>query len=170
MEQLHAFDCLRANKTLGDWGIETRVPFLDKDVVDYAMNELDPVHKLSGTHPHGPRPTKWLIRHLADVGGVKDRVKAQFSDAVGKDHIRALKEYAEKHIDDKLFEQIHGATKIRPPQTKEAAVYRMHFQKRFTTDSHASTCLYTDDSIACSTAHRQSLALHVGANDRLCAP
>ena len=152
MEQLHAFDCLRANKTLGDWGIETRVPFLDKDVVDYAMNELDPVHKLSGTHPHGPRPTKWLIRHLADVGGVKDRVKAQFSDAVGKDHIRALKEYAEKHIDDKLFEQIRGATKIRPPQTKEAAVYRMHFQKRFTTDSHASTCLYTDGSIACSTA------------------
>ena len=74
------------------------------------------------------------------------------SGGQGPHSCTALKEYAEKHIDDKLFEQIRGATKICPPQTKEAAVYRMHFQKRFTTDSHASTCLYTDDSIACSTA------------------
>ena len=151
MQQLHGYDCLRANKSMGDWGIETRVPFLDQDVVQYVMNVLDPIHKLSGTHPNGPRPTKWLIRHLANVGGVKDRVKAQFSDAVGKEHIRALKDYAEKHISDELLKTIQEAWKVKSPQTKEAGMYRMHFQKKFTTESHAETCPYTDDTIACST-------------------
>ena len=149
LNQLHGYDCLRANKSMGDWGVETRVPFLDKNVVQYVMNELDPVHKMSGTHPAGPRPTKWLIRHLADVGGVKDRVKAQFSDAVGSEWISALKEYADKHVTDFILEKAQEW--CNPPKTKEACLYRILFRKRFVTDSHAQTVLYTDDSIACST-------------------
>nr|MCR4626317.1 asparagine synthase B [Treponema sp.] len=37
MSKLHLYDCLRANKSLMAWGVEGRVPFLDKDFIDIAM-------------------------------------------------------------------------------------------------------------------------------------
>ena len=85
MDQLHHYDCQRANKSMGDFGVETRVPFLDRQVVDFAMNQLPVVDKMSGTHPDGPKMEKWWLRdQFKDMIPtiVLERTKAQFSDAV----------------------------------------------------------------------------------------
>ena len=127
ISQLYAYDCLRANKSMGDWGIETRVPFLDNDIVNFAMNEMDPTNKLSGTHPSGPKPEKWVLRDtfrdmLPDY--IVDRTKAQFSDAVGSLWIDSLMEYAEKNISDAQLEIAADKWSYQTPDTKEAYMYR----------------------------------------------
>jgi len=148
MNQLHAYDCQRANKSMGDWGVETRVPFLDKDVVNFAMNLLPPVNKLSGTHPEGPKPEKWWLRK-AFQGIVPEcvinRTKAQFSDAVGNEWINSLLVEAKKHSSDAIFE-------YNTPITDEAHWYRKVFEQHFTQKDAEKTVLYTGKSIACSTS------------------
>ena len=132
ISQLYAYDCLRANKSMGDWGIETRVPFLDNDIVNFAMNEMDPTNKLSGTHPSGPKPEKWVLRDtfrdmLPDY--IVDRTKAQFSDAVGSLWIDSLMEYAEKNISDAQLETAADKWSYQTPDTKEAYMYREIFEE-----------------------------------------
>lgn len=146
MNELHAYDCQRANKSMGDWGVETRVPFLDNNVVDFAMNKLPPVHKLSGTHPDGPKPEKWWLRH-AFKGIVPEcvlnRTKAQFSDAVGNEWINSLLVEAKLQKNNSIFT-------YNTPTTEEAHWYRTIFTQHF---PHAEkTVLYTGQSIACSTS------------------
>jgi len=144
MNQLHAFDCARANKTLGDWGVEVRVPFLDREVVDFAMNRLHPRYKLSGSHPDGPRPEKWFLRKEFSAlipKCVVDRTKAQFSDAVGSDWIAQLRlQAAEKY----------GET--TQSVSNEAKWYKEIFDSSFQQVGAADTVLYTPSSIACSSA------------------
>jgi len=146
MEQLHAYDCQRANKSMGDWGVETRVPFLDKAVVDFAMNKLAPTHKLSGTHPDGPKPEKWWLRD-AFRGIVPDcvinRTKAQFSDAVGNKWIEGLLNEAKQTTE--TFE-------YNAPTSDEAHWYRRIFAQCFPQQHAEKTVLYTGKSIACSTS------------------
>lgn len=154
MSQLHAYDCQRANKTLGDWGVETRVPFLDKAVVDFAMNKLPPVFKMSGTHPDGPKPEKWFLRDafrgiIPDY--VADRTKAQFSDAVGNAWIDSLILHAESQIGDSAFATADVLFPYNTPATKEAFLYRCMFRTLFKQPTAEKTVLYTGDSIACST-------------------
>ena len=148
MNQLHAYDCQRANKSMGDWGVETRVPFLDKDVVNFAMNSLPPVYKLSGTHPDGKKAEKWWLRE-AFRGIVPqcviNRTKAQFSDAVGNGWIDSLLVEAKKHRSDATFE-------YNTPTTDEAYWYRKIFQQFFPQKDAEKTVLYTGKSIACSTS------------------
>ena len=154
LDQLYAYDCLRANKTLGDWGVESRVPFLDQDIVDLAMNQLPPIHKLSGTHPDGPKAEKWWLREsFRDIipDCVVDRTKAQFSDAVGNKWILALQEYAESQITDVAFAKASETYPYNTPTTKEAYLYREMFHSVFKHDNAEKTVLYTGDSIACST-------------------
>jgi len=152
MNRLHYHDCLRANKTMACHGIETRVPFLDKHLVNYAMNVMDPVNKLSGTHPDGEKPTKWLLREEFGHYLTKDlaqRKKEQFSDGVGSDWIQALKDHAEKTVHN--FGKADETYPFQTPQTKEAFLYREIFTELFGTTA-ASTVFYSDDSCACSTA------------------
>ena len=158
LSQLYAYDCLRANKSMGDFGVETRVPFLDKDVVDYAMNLMDPTLKLSGTHPDGPKAEKWLLRDIfRDVlpDYIVDRTKAQFSDAVGSSWISGLQEFAEQVTD----EQMASAAERWPfqtPDTKEAYFYRDIFSKHFGDIEGADKTVIFQPSIACSTASAAS--------------
>jgi len=154
MDQLYAYDCLRANKSMGDWGVETRVPFLDNNVVDYAMNGLSPRCKLSGTHPDGPKAEKWFLRQAFE-GKLPDyilhRTKAQFSDAVGSEWIDALQAHAEKRVTD---EMLAGAAKRWPyqsPDTKEAYLYREFFSDMFEHVEGAEKTVIYQPSIACST-------------------
>lgn len=154
MSQLHAYDCQRANKTLGDWGVETRVPFLDTHVVDLAMNRLPPVFKMSGTHPSGPKPEKWWLREafrgiIPDC--VVDRTKAQFSDAVGSSWINSLIQVAELKIADGDFANAAQTFPYNTPTTKEAYLYRTMFEQYFHQLDAEKTVLYTGNSIACST-------------------
>ena len=155
LQELHAYDCQRANKTLGDWGVETRVPFLDKDVVDFAMNKLPPIHKMSGTHPDGPKPEKWFLREafrgiVPDC--VVDRTKAQFSDAVGYSWIDSLIVHAERQIYSDVFENASNTYPYNTPVTKEAYLYRTIFKTLFAQPGAETTVLYQPKSIACSTS------------------
>lgn len=154
MDQLHSYDCARANKSMGDWGVETRVPFLDKNVVDFAMNKLHPQFKLSKTHPGGERPEKWWLRetfrsYVPDC--VVNRTKAQFSDAVGSRHILALQEAAQNAITDDMMCKAKRRFPFNTPTTKEAYWYRHLFLSKFAQKDAEKTVLFTPDSIACST-------------------
>lgn len=154
MDQLWAYDCLRANKTMGDWGIETRVPFLDSAVVDFAMNRLDPVHKMSGTHPDGPRAEKWWLREQfrgIAPDCVLNRTKAQFSDAVGSEWIDGLQAAANQKVPDELFAQAAARFPHQTPDTKEAFWYRSIFEELFAHVSDAEKTVLYQPSIACST-------------------
>lgn len=154
MVQLHGYDCQRANKAMGDNGVEARVPFLDKNIVDLAMNRLHPRFKMSGTHPDGPKPEKWWLRKtFANIvpAGVAERTKAQFSDAVGSEWIDALKAHAEGIVSDKIFARADEIYPHNTPMTKEAFWYRHIFADTFKARSGETTALYTGDSIACST-------------------
>jgi len=155
ISQLYAYDCLRANKSMGDWGIETRVPFLDNNVVDYAMNGLDPTDKMSGTHPEGPKAEKWVLREtFRDLlpSYITDRTKAQFSDAVGSEWIDALGIYASKQISN---DELNSAAEKWPkntPDTKEAYLYRSIFESIFGGTSGAEETVIYQPSIACSSS------------------
>jgi asparagine synthase (glutamine-hydrolysing) len=165
MEQLHYYDCLRANKCFAAFGIECRLIFLDKDVVEYSMN-IDPVHKLSGTHPDGPKQEKHLLRaafeHAAQNLFMMDefcperdkfiyRQKDQFSDSVGKEWIEALKNHSEKCVTDEQMLNADKKFTIQTPSTKEAYYYREIFEKLFLC-SGENFVRYDPTSVACSTS------------------
>jgi asparagine synthase (glutamine-hydrolysing) len=155
MNELYAYDCLRANKSLGDWGVEARVPFLSQEVVDFAMNILSPRTKLSGTHPDGPKPEKWWLReHFRPIVPpvVVERTKAQFSDAVGSAWIDALKEYSSANVSDEQLLAAGSKWPHNTPTTKEAYWYRQIFEDTFPCSQAAETVLYQATSIACSTS------------------
>lgn len=110
MNDLHAYDCLRANKSTGDHGVECRVPFLDKNVVQIAMNEIWPGYKMTrpwkGEEPH--LLEKWLLRRIFsdDIPDeVTERAKAQFSDAVGSRWIERLKQEDEENWYKTMFQE-----------------------------------------------------------------
>ena len=146
MERLHYHDCLRANKTLACHGIECRVPFLDKSLVHFAMHCLDPIHKLSKTHPGGERQTKWLLRQEFLDAMPKQlalRPKVQFSDGVGDGWIDALRKHTESYRTPQRYA-------YQTPKTKEALLYRRLFDKHF--PHGEKTVFYSDETVACSSA------------------
>ena len=154
LSSLWAYDCLRANKSMGDFGVETRVPFLDKDVVHVAMNMIDPVHKMSHSHPDGRRAEKWLLRDtFREIvhPDIASRTKAQFSDAVGSEWIQALKSHAESEVTDDMMQHAKRRFPFQTPATKEAYFYRHIFAE--CVGGWASRAVrYVPDSVACSSA------------------
>ena len=117
------------------------------------MNEMDPTNKLSGTHPSGPKPEKWVLRDtfrdmLPDY--IVDRTKAQFSDAVGSLWIDSLMEYAEKNISDAQLETAADKWSYQTPDTKEAYMYREIFEELFGDINGSSETVIYQPSIACS--------------------
>jgi asparagine synthase (glutamine-hydrolysing) len=148
LERLHAFDCLRANKSMAAWGIEARVPFLDLEFLEVAMN-LDPAEKL--VRPGGLE--KRVLRdafadHLPDV--VLRRQKEQFSDGVGYGWIDALKAHAAARVTDRELENARFRFSHNTPDTKEGYLYRSIFEQHFPLPSAAETVL-GGKSVACST-------------------
>jgi asparagine synthase (glutamine-hydrolysing) len=155
LRNLHMFDCLRANKSTSAWGLEARVPFLDEDFLDVAMN-IDPAEKM--IRKQQGRIEKHILRDAFDTPEdpylpkeILWRQKEQFSDGVGYGWIDSLKDYAEKRVTDQMFA---GARFIFPhntPLTKEAYCYRAIYQSYFPSDAAAAT-VPGGPSIACSTA------------------
>jgi asparagine synthase (glutamine-hydrolysing) len=148
LDALHLYDCNRANKAMAAWGVEARVPFLDRDFLAVAMG-MDAVHKRAG---HG-RMEKAVLRE-AFAGVLPDailwRQKEQFSDGVGYAWIDALKAHAEATIVDAELADAESEFPINPPLTKEALWYRRIFAKNFPGDACART-VPGGKSIACST-------------------
>ena len=148
LNKLHLYDCLRANKSLAAWGIEGRVPFLDKDFMDVAMR-LNPKDKLINSE----RMEKWILRKAFEdylPESVAWRQKEQFSDGVGYSWIDSLKALVEKEVTDQQMENAKFKFPIHTPQSKEEYYYRSIFAEHFPSDS-AAKCVPSVPSVACST-------------------
>jgi asparagine synthase (glutamine-hydrolysing) len=148
LDRLHLYDCLRANKAMAAWGVEARVPFLDKAFVDVAM-EMDPSAKMAGPG----RPEKAILREsFADLlpPSIAWRQKEQFSDGVGYGWIDALRGYAERRVTDAELSTAPYRFPYNPPTTKEGYLYRSLFEERFPLTSCAE-CVPGGPSVACST-------------------
>ncbi|GHT46625.1 asparagine synthase B [Planctomycetales bacterium] len=149
LDKLYQYDCLRANKSLAAWGVEGRVPFLDKEFIDVAMT-LNPEDKLSGLKH---RMEKWILRRaFADYlpERVVWRQKEQFSDGVGYNWIDSLREVASSKVSDTDFANAAKRFPINPPMTKEEYHYRSIFEESFPSETAART-VPSVPSVACST-------------------
>jgi asparagine synthase (glutamine-hydrolysing) len=147
--KLHMYDCLRANKTLAAWGVEGRVPFLDKEFIDVAMR-INPEDKMI----KDGRIEKWVVRKAFEdylPESVAWRQKEQFSDGVGYSWIDSLKEMVNEKVSDKQMENAAFRFPINPPKSKEEYYYRTIFNEHFPSDA-AAKCVPSVPSIACSTA------------------
>jgi asparagine synthase (glutamine-hydrolysing) len=148
LDKLHMYDCLRANKSLMAWGIEGRVPFLDKEFIDVAMH-INPQDKMI----NGERMEKWVIRKAFEdmlPESVAWRQKEQFSDGVGYDWIDTLKEVVEKEVTDEQLANAKFRFPIQTPQNKEEFYYRTIFEGHFPSDT-AALSVPQEPSVACST-------------------
>lgn len=148
LSKLHMYDCLRANKSLAAWGIEGRVPFLDKEFMDVAMR-INPHDKMI----NGERMEKWVIRKAFEdmlPESVAWRQKEQFSDGVGYSWIDTLKEVVAQEVTDEQLENAHFRFPIQTPQNKEEYYYRTIFESHFPSDA-AALSVPQEPSVACST-------------------
>jgi asparagine synthase (glutamine-hydrolysing) len=148
LDRLHMFDCNRANKAMSAWGIEARVPFLDKEFMDVAMR-LNPQAKMCG----GGKMEKHILRQAFD-GVLPDEIlwrqKEQFSDGVGYSWIDSLKAHAEKEVSDQQMATASFRFPINTPESKEAYYYRVIFEEHFP-HAGAIACVPGGKSVACST-------------------
>lgn len=153
MSKLHLYDCLRANKSLAAWGVEGRVPFLDKDFIDIAMR-LNPLDKMNIKLPNGKqRIEKWIVRKAFEDILPPDicwRQKEQFSDGVGYSWIDTLKEMTAQKVSDAEFAQRAKRFPVNTPVTKEEYYYREIFSNLFPSES-AALAVPHEAGVACST-------------------
>ncbi|HEY3386259.1 MAG TPA: asparagine synthase B [Saprospiraceae bacterium] len=148
LSKLHLYDCLRANKALAAWGIEGRVPFLDKEFMDVAMR-LNPKDKMAGNG----KIEKWILRKTFEdylPESIVWRQKEQFSDGVGYSWIDNLKMVANQTVSDEQMENAAQRFQIHPPLSKEEYRYRTIFAEHFPSDA-AALCVPSVKSVACST-------------------
>jgi asparagine synthase (glutamine-hydrolysing) len=149
LSKLYLYDCLRANKSLSAWGVEGRVPFLDKEFMEVAMN-LDPAWKMCP----GKAMEKRIVREaFSDMlpEEVAWRQKEQFSDGVGYSWIDMLKKITSEAVTDEQMAHAAERFPINPPQNKEEYYYRSIFAEHFPSDS-AARSVPSVPSVACSTA------------------
>lgn len=148
LSQLHLFDCLRANKSLAAWGVEGRVPFLDKEFMDIAMR-FNPAAKM----PSEGKIEKWVVRKAFEdylPANIVWRQKEQFSDGVGYNWIDTLRAQAEEQVSDSEMAAAWQRFPINPPQSKEEYYYRSIFASHFPSAAAAQT-VPSLKSVACST-------------------
>lgn len=149
LSKLHLYDCLRANKSLSAWGVEGRVPFLDKEFLDVAMS-LDPEVKMC---PGRTMEKKVVREAFADLlpESVAWRQKEQFSDGVGYSWIDTLKEMTASAVTDEQMARAAERFPINPPMNKEEYFYRSIFEEHFPSES-AARSVPSVPSVACSSA------------------
>lgn len=148
LSKLHMYDCLRANKSLAAWGIEGRVPFLDKEFMDVAMR-INPEDKMI----KDGRIEKWVVRKAFEdmlPESVAWRQKEQFSDGVGYSWIDTLKAVVNEEVTDEQMANAHFRFPIQTPQNKEEYYYRTIFEGHFPSDA-AALSVPQEPSVACST-------------------
>ncbi len=149
LSKLYLYDCLRANKSLSAWGVEGRVPFLDKEFLDVAMR-TNPEAKMCP----GSTMEKKIVRE-AFAGMLPKEVawrqKEQFSDGVGYSWIDTLKQMTAEAVNDEQMAHAAERFPINPPKNKEEYYYRTIFAEHFPSDS-AARSVPSEASVACSTA------------------
>ena len=150
INRLHMFDCARANKATSAWGVEARVPFLDKNFMDVAMR-LNPADKMCGNG----KIEKHILRAAFDNGQylpeeVLWRQKEQFSDGVGYSWIDSIRDFANQEVSDQQLATAAFRFPVNTPDTKEGYFFRTIFESYFPQES-AARCVPGGKSIACST-------------------
>ena len=148
LNKLHQYDCLRANKSLAAWGIEGRVPFLDKEFIDVAMR-INPKDKMITPE----RMEKWVLRKAFESylpESIVWRQKEQFSDGVGYSWIDTLKKTVEENISYNMIKNAHFRFPAQTPRNKEEFYYREIFEDHFPSDG-AALSVPSVPSVACST-------------------
>lgn len=149
LSKLHLYDCLRANKALCAWGVEGRVPFLDKEFLDVAMR-INPADKMAGNG----KMEKWVLRKAFEdliPQEIAWRQKEQFSDGVGYSWIDSLKEITASQVTDEMMRNAARRFPVNTPMNKEEYYYRSIFEEHFPSAT-AATCVPSVPSVACSSA------------------
>ncbi|SHE29634.1 asparagine synthase (glutamine-hydrolysing) [Bacteroides faecichinchillae] len=149
LNKLHLYDCLRANKSLAAWGVEGRVPFLDKEFLDIAMR-LNPKAKMCSEKEIEKRIVREAFEDMLPPS-VAWRQKEQFSDGVGYSWIDTLKEVTAAAVSDEQMEHVAERFPINTPMNKEEYYYRSIFEEHFPSES-AVRSVPSVPSVACSTA------------------
>lgn len=156
LNKLHQYDCLRANKSLAAWGIEGRVPFLDKEFIDVAMR-INPQDKMIHSEPLDKSTRqameKWVLRKAFEdmlPESVAWRQKEQFSDGVGYSWIDTLKEVVATEVSDEQLANAKYKFPLQTPTSKEEFYYRSIFTEHFPSDT-AALSVPQEASVACST-------------------
>jgi asparagine synthase (glutamine-hydrolysing) len=152
LQKLHLYDCARANKASSAWGVEARVPFLDREFLDVAMM-LNPEVKLPRNADYARPIEKWPLRKAFDGYIPEDvlwRQKEQFSDGVGYGWINQLKATAEREVTAAMMAGAAERFPVKTPETKEAYLYREIFERHFPSAT-AINCVPWERSVACST-------------------
>ena len=147
LTRLHWYDCLRANKAMAAWGVEARVPFLDREFLDAAM-AIDPADKMTGPG----RIEKHILREaFADLlpAEIAWRQKEQFSDGVGYSWIDGVKEFTEQQVSEKQMAHAAQRFPLNTPDSREAYYFRRVFESHFALKSAAET-VPGGKSVACS--------------------
>ncbi|MBP3826559.1 MAG: asparagine synthase B [Prevotella sp.] len=158
LSKLHYYDCLRANKSLSAWGVEGRVPFLDKEFLDVAMN-INPQAKMCGIDRTSDGQKRFIIEKKIVREAFSDmlpreivrRQKEQFSDGVGYAWIDTLKKITSEAVTDEQMAHARERFPINPPLNKEEYYYRSIFEEFFPSES-AARSVNQEASVACSTA------------------
>jgi len=159
VKQLHLYDCTRANKAMMAWGVEARVPFLDRKFMDVSLG-FDVKQKMCQDEQGVKRVEKWILRKAFDVPAPRQylppsvlwRQKEQFSDGVGYTWIDSIKAHAEKEVTDQQMATADNRFPLKTPRTKEAYLFRSLFAKHFGENSSAADTVGWQDSIACSSS------------------
>ncbi|MCM0247215.1 asparagine synthase B [Bacteroides fragilis] len=149
LSKLHLYDCLRANKSLAAWGVEGRVPFLDKEFLDVAMR-LAPEVKMAPGKVIEKKVVREAFESLLPVS-VAWRQKEQFSDGVGYSWIDTLKEVTAAAVSDEQMAHAAERFPVHPPMNKEEYYYRSIFEEHFPSES-AARSVPSVPSVACSSA------------------
>ena len=155
LSKLHQYDCLRANKSLSAWGVEGRVPFLDKEFLDVAMrtNPKAKMCSLNGSDPKASMEKRIVREAFEDMlpEEVAWRQKEQFSDGVGYSWIDTLKKITSEAVTDEQMAHAAERFPINTPLCKEEYYYRSIFEEHFPSESAARSVPH-EASVACSTA------------------
>jgi len=149
LSKLYLYDCLRANKALAAWGVEGRVPFLDKEFLDVAMR-INPADKMAGNG----KIEKWVLRKAFEdylPEKIVWRQKEQFSDGVGYAWIDTLKGITSAKVSDEMMASARFMFPVNTPMNKEEYYYRALFTEHFPSEAAAMT-VPSVPSVACSTA------------------
>ena len=148
LSRLHSYDCLRANKAMAAWGVEARVPFLDREFLDVAMS-LNPKDKMI---TEGKMEKQILREAFSDMlpDEIAWRQKEQFSDGVGYSWIDGIRDYAKTQVSAKQMAHAGKRFPFNTPATEEAYLFRRLFENHFPSAS-AAECVPGGPSVACST-------------------
>ena len=147
--KLYLYDCLRANKSLSAWGVEGRVPFLDKEFLDVAMRTKPDAKMCPGSTMEKKIVREAFANMLPEE--IAWRQKEQFSDGVGYSWIDTLKQITSEAVSDEQMAHAAERFPINPPKNKEEYYYRSIFAEHFPSDS-AARSVPSEASVACSTA------------------